>query len=271
MNLSQEDAALFFKLMWAVQFNFNQRFKITPSAPSVEAYAKLPQEAKLKVRAALYEQIGWLDTFVSDNPAGLSPDELQIVARWKGFVTGDFYILKFLKRHTIFVSSGRDDVYGVLGLYDSLEEIFFGRRPPILVKAILLPFKGRIVYDGLLSSYSVYFGGGITGSLNEAYLRAKQNNRIIETLEPEQAAEVIKPPKIEQDWRPLLDELVKNSAKLGQVDNVIQGKAYSLLKASAKLAQAAAHRPDDLEELAKLARKTDRALNQFLTTLDRAE
>jgi hypothetical protein len=51
----------------------------------------------------------------------------------------------------------------------------------------------------------------------------------------------------------------------------IQTKAFGLLKASAKLAQAAAHDPDNLDELYKLARRTESALNQFATALDRAE
>jgi hypothetical protein len=272
MNLSNEDAALFFKLMWAVQFYINNRLKISPDVTSVETYVKLPQEEKFKVRTALYENIDLLDAYISENPAGLSPDELQIVANWKRFVVDDFYILKFLKRHAIFVSANRSDVFGVLGLYDALEDIFFGRRPPILVKAILLPFKGRIVYDGLLSSYSVYFGSGIRGSVNEAYQRAKQNDRIITTLEPEIAAtQKRKPKKPAPDWRPVLDEVVKTTAKLRQADTVIQTKAYGLLKASAKMAQATAHNPDDLDELYKLAKKTDRALNQLWTALERAE
>ena len=272
MNLSNEDAALFFKYMWAVQFYINNRLKILPDVASVETYTTLPQEEKIKVRAALYENIDLLDPFIAENPAGLSPDELQIVAKWKHFVADDFYIFKFLKRHAIFVSATRSDVFGVLGLYDALEDIFFGRRPPILVKAVLLPFKGRIVYDGLLSGYSIYFGSGIRGSINEAYQRAKQNDRIITTLEPEVAAiQKRNHKKADLDWRPVLDEVVKTTEKLRQADTVIQTKAYGLLKASAKLAQTAAHNPDNLDELYKLAKKADRALNQFWTTLERAE
>ena len=103
MNLSLEDAALFFKLMWALQFYVNRRFNLVPNIPSVERYAKLPQEDKLKVREALYAQPELFDTFINENPANLTEAELQIVASWKNFVAGDFYILKFLKRHTIFL------------------------------------------------------------------------------------------------------------------------------------------------------------------------
>jgi hypothetical protein len=275
MNLSQADANLFFKLMWELQFYVNTRLKIIPSVASAAEYKKLPQEQKMKVRAVLYQNLELVDNFLDKNPANLSEDELRIVAGWKKFIREEFYIFKFLKRHTIFVSAKSESggVYAVLGLYDSIEDIFYGRPLPILVKATLLPFKGQIIYDGLFEGYAnIFFGSGIRGSLNEAYQRAKQNDRIIESLEPGVAAVgASKPLKVGTDWRPTLDELVKTTEKLRQADSVLQTKAFGLLKASAKLAQATTHAPDNLDELHKLARRAESAFNQFVTALDRAE
>jgi hypothetical protein len=275
MNLSPEDADLFFKLMWAVQFYVNGHLKLVAKVASAEAYKTLPQEEKMKVREALYQHIELLDDFIRENPVNLTPAELEILYGWKHFVAGDFYIMKFLKKHAIFLPAKDESsyVYAVLGLFDTLEDIFYGHPLPILVKAVLLPFKGRIVYDGLFHGYgSIFFGPGIRGSLNEAYQRAKQNGRIIESLEPEQAAaKPPKRPKVVPDWRPALDEIVQTTEKLRQAETVIQTKAFGLLKNSAKLAQAAVQTPDNLDELYKLARRTETALNQLVTALDRAE
>ena len=273
MNLSPKDAHLFFKLMWETQFYINNQFDIVPNVKSAEAYSKLSQEQKVQVRQALYDNIHLLDTFVAENPAGLTGDELNIVQSWKRFVAGKFYILKFLKKHTIFVAADdSDQVYGVLGLFDSLKDGFHGHPLPILVEAVLLPFKGNIIYDGLFSIYSIFFGSGIRGSVTEAYQRAKQNQRIIDTLDPKVAATRKQKSKKEvPDWRPLLADVVKTTGKLHQAETVVQGKAYNVLKASAKLAHASAHNPNNLDELYKLAQKTDRALNQLWTALDRAE
>jgi hypothetical protein len=275
MNLSREDADLFFKLMWAVQFYINGRLKLVPNIPSADVYKTRPQEEKMKVREALYQHPEMLDDFIAENPAKLSPPELEIVSSWKRFVAGEFYILKFLKRHAIFVpAKGRSThVYAVLGLYDTIEDIFYGRPLPILVIAVLLPFKGSIVYDGLFQGYpSIFFGSGIRGNLNEIYQRAKQNGKIVESLEPERgAAKAAKRPKIVPNLRPVVDDIVQTSEKLRQAEGVIQTKAFGLLKNSARLAQAAVHTPDNLEDLYKLARRTENALNQFLTVLDRAE
>jgi len=272
MNLSQEDAALFFRLMWEMQFYANRNLNILPDVESVEAYGKLDSDDKLKVRDALYKHIDLLDEFVDKNPAGLSTDELRIVRNWKRLVVGDFFILRFLKRHTIFMSSGKSSkVYAVLGLYDSLEDVLYGRPVPILVKAVLLPFKGRIVYDGLLVFHNIFFGGGIRGDLNETYQTARQNGQIVESLEPD-ALPVEKPKskKPVRDWSSVLDGIVETTEQLKGTETVLQARAFSVLKASARLAQAAAHDPDKPGEMVQPAKGVQRALRQLESALGRA-
>jgi hypothetical protein len=274
MNLSREDADLFFKLMWALQHDVNTQLKIVPNVTSADAYKRLDSREKVKVREALYADPKLLEQFVSANPARLPPDELHIVQSWRRFVAGEFYIFRFLKRYTVFISAGKTaQVYGVLGLYDRLEDVVGDFPLPVLVKAVLLPFKGRIIYDGVFMPYSVMFGPGIRGDLNEIYQRAKQNGTLIETLEPETAAaRPAKPKKPARNWRPLLDEVVRHTEQLRQADSAIQSRAFSLLKASARLAQAAAHdaERDDLASLDQFARRTETALRQLRTALDRA-
>jgi len=268
MKLSTKDAALFFKLMWGLQFFVNQQRQILPDVDSAEDYAALPAEDKMQVREVLWENPKLIDVYANQNPDGLTADEMEIVLKWKRDVAGSFQIFRFLKKHTIFI--GDDKVYGVLGLYDGLEEMFYGRRTPIMVKAVLLPFKGKIVYDGLLSSYGIFFGGGIKSRLNEEYMAAKQNNRIIITLEPE----LVKPArraakKPGKDWRPVIDELVGTTNRM-KGGPAVQSAAFSLLRASAKLAQSAVRDPADLDELWKRERSVRTALTRLQTVLDRA-
>ena len=272
MNLSHEEADLFFKLMWRVQLFVNQRLNIVPDMETLEAFRLLPQPEKLGVRKAMYEHIDLLDTYVSENPDSLPPDELQIVQRWRSYyVAGDFYILKFLKKHTIFLMSKPSQVYAVLGLLDRIEDILYTQRPPILVKAVLLPFKGRIVYDGMFEFYRISFGPGIRGDLNETFQAAKQAGEIIESLEPEaESAEPSRPKKPARDWGPVLDDVVETVEQIKQADEVVQTRAFGVLKAGARLAQAAAHTPGNLDELARLARRTQTALKQLETALRRA-
>ncbi len=276
MKLSASDVTLYYKLMWPLLFYVNQKFNILPDVDSAEAYAeKYDFEEKLPVRNALFEHIELIDAFIGENPAQLTKDELSIVRSWKNFVAGDFYIDRFLKKGAIFITAGEPSrVYVVLGLTDSLKDFFqHYQRPPILTKTVLLPFKGRIIYDGIFQFYNVLFGGGIKGNLKEIYMAAKQNQRIIETLDPDLYAKEQEKAwrKPIRDWRPEVDELVKvaNKLKGGQVP--IQSEAFSLLKASTLLAQAVIHNPDDLADLWKLSNRINRALQKLETTLNRAE
>ena len=270
MKLSREDTDLFFKLMWGLQFYVNRQRQVLPNIKSAEEYAKLPMSDKVEVRDALWACPDLIDAYVQKNPDGLSVDELELVRTWKRFVSGSFQIFRFLKKYAVFVSE-KSRVFGVLGLYDSLEELFNRGPLPIMVQAVLLPFKGRIVYDGLLNRYNITFGGGIRSGLKEEYMAAQQNGRIVTTLEPEGAAspqgehEV----KLSKNFGPI-DELVKGSEQL-RGGSPIQSAAFTLLRASARLAQSTLHRPDELDELWHLGQQLQRALNRLKTVLGRAE
>ena len=268
MRLPSEDTALFFQLMWGLQFFVNQEQRLLLDVDSAEAYAGLPAETRIRVRDVLWENPQLIGAYIAKNPDNLPAEYLEIIQGWERFIAGTFFIFRFLKKHTIFIGGGQ--VYGVLALQDSLEDIVGGQRPPIAVKAVLLPFKGRIIYDGLLSYYSVFFGGNIKRNLNEDYMTAKQNGRIVTTFEP---ARITPTPRVRKrpgkEWRPVVDDLVKTTDKM-KGGPVVQSAAFGLLRASAKLAQVAAHNPDHLDEMWRLERQVRRALSRFQTILDRA-
>ena len=125
-----------------------------------------------------------IDAFASENPFKLPEDELEIVRSWKDLVAGEFYVYRCLKKYTVFLTAREPVVaYGVLSLMDPFEDLI-GPRLPHLCKTVLLPFKGRIVYDGLLAGYNITFGGGIRRRLKESYNDAKERQGIITSLPP---------------------------------------------------------------------------------------
>ncbi|MGH9856054.1 MAG: hypothetical protein ACREBD_39970, partial [Blastocatellia bacterium] len=143
MLLSQADAALFFRLMWGLQFYVSQQRQLAPNINSFEEYITLPSEEKFPARNALWESPELIDSYVRENPDGLAPEELSIIGKWKGFIRGKFYIFRYLKNHAIFL--GESKVYAVLGLYESFDDVFHGWPLPVYVETVLLPFKGKII------------------------------------------------------------------------------------------------------------------------------
>jgi len=269
MRLSDEDANLFFKLMWGLQFYVNEQRQILPHVKSVEEYGPASSLDKVQVRDALWENPDLIDTYVKENPNGLSEEELAIVLKWKGFVPDTFQIFRQLKEHAIFIGE-HAEVYGVVGLTDGLEEVLYGQPLPIMAQAVLLPFKGKVIYDGLLKPYSISFGSGIRSSLKEQYLAAKQQGRIIKTLEPELVKETPKKrSKPERDWRAETDKIVELTEKM-KGGPAVQSAAFGLLRASARLSQTAVHCPDDPYEIWELGRQVQKSLTRLRTTLERA-
>jgi hypothetical protein len=272
MHLAPHDAALFYKLMHPLQYYVNQQLQILPQITSLEEWIQIGSATKLPVRDALYKHLELLDTFIAENPAGLCQDELALVASWQHCVADDFFIERFLKKYSIWIGSGNPaPVYGVLGITEGLDEMIHKSYLPLRVKSILLPFQGRIIYDGLLQSYNIVFGRGIKADLSETYMVAKQHGRIIESLEPQAQATPQLTPVSQRDWRPALEELMHGADKLKAQQVPIQSEAFSLIKASIRLAQAAAQDLNDLDALWKEQKGVQRALQKLETALHRAE
>ena len=273
MKLSRQDADLFFTLMWPLQFFVQQRLHILPDVDTLQAYIACPSDRKLQVRQALYEHIDLIDAFLQENPQHFSEDTLAIIAAWKHYQAGDFYIERFLKTHAIFIASD-NKVYAVLALHDAFEDMFHRRQLPIFVKAVLLPFKGKIIYDGLLQGYNLFFGRSITTDLKETYLAAKQQGHIIASL----PADALVPPASRpqtpsRNWRPEVDALAAQAQKLraGSGQSAVLSPTFALVKASIELAQCAVATPNDLTTLWKALNKVGRAMGKVETTLERAE
>lgn len=268
MKLSKHDADLYFELMWSLQFFVNRKLELLPDVTAVSSYRNLPHEDKMKVREALFGKPELMDEYVKENPDRFSEENLAIVNKWKYFEKGEFYIERYLSKYTVFIKG--KTVYGVLGLYDGIEEIIHKSYLPMYVRAVLLPFKGQLIYDGLLQSYSVSFGGNIKADLKETYLRAKQREEIKTGFEDE--GKETKEKVIElRDWRFEIEVLVKEAKRLrgGTGQPAIYSPAFNLVKASLQLALVGVTEPKDADKLYKELQKMSRALKRVEDTINR--
>ncbi|MEI6065071.1 MAG: hypothetical protein WCQ26_10805, partial [Pseudanabaena sp. ELA748] len=133
--------------------------------------------------------------------------------------------------------------------------------------------QGRIIYDGLMQVYKVSFGGGIKRSLSETYLQAKQNNKIITTLERVKKSDRKAFVEVEQEniWINEIEQLKSLSKKLkgGEGQQAINSPVFSLVKASIALADKALLDASDIDALTKELQKVERAVRKVENTLDR--
>jgi len=182
MRLSKEDVKLFYRLYNPLLVYVNKKFKIIEGIDSPEDFKKFSIKKINKLRDRLYKHPELINSFVAENPLNFSANELKIIGSWKEFVKGRFLIFRYLKNYTVFLDTDESPkAYGVLALNTVFEEMV-GSYLPVMVEAVLLPFSGKIIYDGILFPYSMTFGGGIRRSFNDAYQEAKSRFGIITSL-----------------------------------------------------------------------------------------
>lgn len=183
MQLSLPDVEWFFRLHRSLMFFVNRRLKVIDQGVATpEAYSSLAPQTRIEVHEALLGHMELIDAFADENPSHLDEADLEIVRSWKHLVTGTFYAFRQLRDCMVFLSSTEPVVaYGVVALFDPFEAIV-GPYLPRMIKTTLLPFKGRIVYDGLITGYNVTFGGGIKRRLAEDYKEAKGRSGIVTSL-----------------------------------------------------------------------------------------
>jgi len=274
LKINENDAQLYYELMWSLQLFVNQKKKIHTGIKSLEDYEQCRTEEKRDVRRTLYAEISLIDVFVQENPQKLSEDKLSIVSGWKHLVQGDFFIERYLKKHAVFIKGM--DVYGVLGIFDSFDELIHRSHLPLKVNAVLLPFKGRIIHDGLLNIYNIDYGSGIKKELKEIYMTAKQNGSIIEDLlSPSEKSGKDQKKSFQADEALLaaLDLMAEKANKMkGSQDGpAIQSPAFSLVRASLELAKASVSDPDDLDNISNILKKVGRAYKKSVTVYNRQD
>ena len=207
MLLEPEDVEQFFKLHRALMFYVNKRLQAVPERPTnPDEFSSLSPETCLKVRDAFLNHTDLIQAFVDENSACLSADELTIVRSWQHLVHGKFYIFRELKKYTVFLSSSDPAIaYGVLALSQPFEDLI-GPYLPVMVQTVLLPFKDKIVSDGLISRFSISFGGGIKRMLDVSFKEAKLRHGIVTSLPMSSESQPLKAPKVRPAPKPPSNE-----------------------------------------------------------------
>jgi hypothetical protein len=164
-----------------------------------ETFREAPLPRKMQARDLLLEHSDLVSAYVQANPDDVRELDLGLVLDWKRFVRGRFVIERDLRQYTVFLTEGDPPrAFGVLGLQNEILDMI---APPLpaMVDAVLLPWKGRIICDGLLSRFNVMFGPGVRRRLTETYKAAKASG-IVTSFDP--------------DWRPSPPAIAKKPKTL---------------------------------------------------------
>jgi hypothetical protein len=185
MKLPEQEARHFIKLYSVLIGWCSGRLDPKGKVRNVQAFLDVEVADKADARDRMLDNPEIIDEFLSENRHKLGADDLTLIGAWRTFVRGDMVVERDLKKHTVILKWNEDPIaYAVLSLTDEVVDLL-PLPPPMLVEAVLLPWKGAIVCDGIVRCQSVHLGAGIRRSLKVAYREAKARG-IVTTLEAEQ-------------------------------------------------------------------------------------
>ncbi|VVB89235.1 Uncharacterised protein [uncultured archaeon] len=245
MKLSKEDVDLYYKLHWSLLSYVNQKYRVIGGSIEPVLMHENPQKV-WELYGKLFSNIELIDSFGSENPFNFNREELDIVRSWKNYVKDRFLIVAHLKDYSVFMTNGEDQkAYGVLGLIDEIEDVV-PPFMPLFVETILFPFKSRIIYCGLMSTYNIHIGSNMRRSIQAEYQKAKSKFGIINSLDKpvmekkESDEELLRyylrsaSRRMEYEYE--IHEILEKNPALGNVYSLEIGRSYAK-EAGKKLSQ----------------------------------
>ncbi len=181
MTLSQEDGQLYYKL-WLPLLDFvNRKYQVKRKLKSIATAKSLNPADVKEVANKLWSDVTIIDDYLKEKP-DLPDEHKEIIRSWKRRIQGKFMMERHLKKGTIFISLDNEEVYQVIGIISSWEEMFYGAPMPLMLEATYMPFRDTIISDGLVMSYNILVGGGMKRTFKDVYMAAKKNGQIHQSL-----------------------------------------------------------------------------------------
>lgn len=182
-QLSSDECRLFYETWYGLMGFVNERervirHKIKPEYPNAVSDMLIH-----RVREVLWENPELISEYISRTK--LSEEKAGILGLWRqNHKKGMILILEYQPEYAVALASneqGKDRLYGIKGISNSLAHAL-RRDLPAQVETVLLPFKGKIIYDSFMSSLQIGFGEGAEEVFRDVYDRAIKHG-IITTLE----------------------------------------------------------------------------------------
>lgn len=181
MTLSQNDYYEYLNTHLNLLFFVGYHTGILHEDMEFKEFLKTNFQTKAICRDAFLEnQKELLDEYIGDGTE-IPKEQLFILEGFRKNITGQFVLIKCLSKHAIFKSIDNGKFYAVKALSDSFDELV--PDYPAVFELNILPFKGQIIYDGFIKGGNMQIGADMKKSLNEEYIQAKKNNRIITSLD----------------------------------------------------------------------------------------
>ena len=134
-------------------------------------------EIILKAREHWQNNPEFIEKFIASNKS-LKDNQIEALKSWKNRKRSQFMIVKYCPRYAVLASIEDEKYYGVLALSDSFHTLL-PMDPPVVIETSLLPYKGQIVWDGLVAISGVQFGENMENDFIEECEEKQESGEII--------------------------------------------------------------------------------------------
>ena len=186
MTLTDSEALHFFQLWHRLMYFIDQDSGAEQDWPETfPGLGNLPFTKVTALRQRLWESPTLLGKFLATDPP-LSAEDKATLADWEQYhLIGRFVALKHLKKHSIVMPLGKENVaYAIVTPSSPLEERL-PYAPPALFDGVLLPFAGKIITDGLYGRVPVMLGSGYRASFKDALRNIEESVGLTTSLLPD--------------------------------------------------------------------------------------
>ena len=143
-------------------------------------FIHLELKAKFECRQRFMKNPELLNDYLSQHFDDFETGRIKILEGLRKMISVNFFILKYLKHHAVCMDLKTSKAYLVKALTDRFDKLV--RGTPKKVKATILPYKDKIIYDGFLESYRFRIGKVYKKNLNMLYKNAKEKNELISDI-----------------------------------------------------------------------------------------
>lgn len=134
-----------------------------------------------EIRTAWYDKPEVIDAFIQEYKEKIRPEDADIVQSWKNYVRGKFICAKYFAEYAAFYSLEHNVFFAVNGITEDFEDVV-ELKPPYVVATTLLPFKDKIIWDGLVMIGDITFTKANTMQLLDLCKLARREDKIIKNL-----------------------------------------------------------------------------------------
>ena len=178
-QLSIVECRLFYETWYGLMGYVNARKNVIKTQVKPEHPNPLSDALIYKTREVLWENPELIDEYIGNTR--LSQEEAYTLWQWRTkHIKGMVYVIKYMPEYAVVLATdkeGGERLYGIKGLSNSLANIL-RRRLPTPVELVMLPFRGKIIYDSIMEPMSVELGQGIVTFLQSAYNEAAKQGII---------------------------------------------------------------------------------------------